>query len=95
MLRFVITFFLGILLISVVRSVLGALFKTLSSTFGTKEPERQAPTPGSLPTSGELKRDPVCGTYTVASASVQQTVNGEKHYFCSAKCRDEFLTPRR
>jgi YHS domain-containing protein len=47
---------------------------------------QQAP----LPTGGELKKDPVCGTYVFPSASVTRTVNGQVIYFCSPQCRDRY-----
>lgn len=92
MVRLVIEFLVSILLISVVRAVVRFLMQSFGSYFRTPPPARQQPTRGSnLPLTGELKRDPVCGTYTVAATSLQQTVNGETHYFCSARCRDEFM----
>jgi uncharacterized protein len=39
---------------------------------------------------GELKQDPVCGTFVPASTSVKKTINGELVHFCSAACRDKF-----
>jgi uncharacterized protein len=39
---------------------------------------------------GELKQDPVCGTFVPVSTSVKKTINGELVYFCSAACRDKF-----
>ncbi len=45
---------------------------------------------GATPTHGELKKDPVCGTFVSTSSSVKQTVNGELVHFCSTACRDKF-----
>jgi len=42
------------------------------------------------PMGGELKQDPVCGTFVPTATSVKQTVNGEPVYFCSVACRDKF-----
>jgi YHS domain-containing protein len=39
---------------------------------------------------GELKQDPVCGTFVPTATSVKQTVNGELVHFCSVACRDKF-----
>ena len=44
----------------------------------------------SVATGGELKRDPVCGTYIASSNSVRKIVNGETLYFCSPECRDKY-----
>jgi YHS domain-containing protein len=39
---------------------------------------------------GELKKDPVCGTYVSTSASVTRTVDGQLLHFCSKECRDKY-----
>ncbi len=39
---------------------------------------------------GELKRDPVCGTFVAVTSSIKTTVNGEVIHFCSAACRDKY-----
>jgi len=48
---------------------------------------RQAP---KVPAGGELKKDPVCGTYVSTAASVTRTVGGQVMYFCSEECRDKY-----
>ncbi len=39
----------------------------------------------------EMVRDPQCGTFVPRSNALNATVRGERHYFCSAACRDAFL----
>jgi YHS domain-containing protein len=39
---------------------------------------------------GELKKDPVCGTFVAVSSSIKKTVNGEVVHFCSTACRDKY-----
>ena len=39
---------------------------------------------------GELRKDPVCGTFIPIGTSLKKTVNGETVHFCSADCRDKF-----
>jgi YHS domain-containing protein len=39
---------------------------------------------------GELKKDPVCGTYVSVTVSVMRTVNGQPVYFCSKECCDRY-----
>jgi YHS domain-containing protein len=56
---------------------------------------RQAPRARSserppAPSGGELIKDPVCGTYVSAGASVTRTVNGQVIYFCSEECRKQY-----
>jgi YHS domain-containing protein len=47
--------------------------------------------PPSAVTAGELKKDPVCGTYVSTAGSLTQMVNGRPIYFCSKECRDKYL----
>jgi YHS domain-containing protein len=39
----------------------------------------------------KLERDPVCGTYVKPGAALSLTAGGSTHYFCSEKCRREYL----
>ena len=39
---------------------------------------------------GELKKDPVCGTYVSPDASVTKRIDGQMIYFCSTACRDKY-----
>lgn len=84
----------SIFVLSVLRMIAGALSKGVSdlmSESGNSGPQQQAP-PGSTTrmSGGELKRDPVCGTYIPADHSVRKIVNGETLYFCSPECRDKY-----
>ncbi len=97
MFRLVVYLFLTILLISVVRAILRTVLQGFASLFQTSQqtPVRQAQRPNDVPLTGELKRDPVCGTYTVASNAIRQDVNGQTLYFCSNRCRDEYMSAAR
>ena len=44
----------------------------------------------SVVSGGELKKDPVCGTYVSTALSVTRTVNGQLLHFCSKECRDRY-----
>jgi len=40
----------------------------------------------------EMVQDPVCKTYVPKRMALEGTrFNGQKEYFCSAKCRDNYL----
>jgi YHS domain-containing protein len=39
---------------------------------------------------GELKKDPVCGTFVAVASSIKTTINGEIIHFCSTACRDKY-----
>jgi len=81
--RFVV---LPLLLIWFLRNILRSIFAGMNSQVSTR-PSRPAPTvsPG-----GELKKDPVCGTYVAVDTSVSKRINGQTFYFCSPACRDKY-----
>jgi YHS domain-containing protein len=84
------------LLMSVLRSVLGIIAKAFS---GQSNPfsVRTGGSPGappsgasSAPSGGELKKDPVCGTFISTASAFQKYSGGQTYYFCSTECRDKF-----
>lgn len=86
MFRFLFYLITTVILISVVRMVAGVLMKGLGAWF---EPARPAPAV-SVPVGGELKKDPVCGTFVSTATSVKKSVDGAVVHFCSPECRDKF-----
>jgi YHS domain-containing protein len=46
---------------------------------------------GRFPLTGELKKDPSCGTYISAATSIKETVGGQTVHFCSKECRDKHV----
>ena len=91
MLRYlIIEILLPLLLFLVLRSFLKGLFQNRRdvSRRGDTQPAPTAPPP--VFAGGDLKKDPVCGTYVSTSASVTRTVNGELLHFCSKECRDKY-----
>jgi YHS domain-containing protein len=74
-----------VLIFSLVRSILRMLFQ--SKRPEAVPPRRAAP---HVAIGGELKKDPVCGTYVSTQLSVTRKVNGELLHFCSAECRDKY-----
>jgi YHS domain-containing protein len=39
----------------------------------------------------KLQRDPVCGTFVAPGSALTTTAAGATLYFCSEKCRNEYL----
>jgi YHS domain-containing protein len=94
MLRYLIVdLLLPLLVFAILRSFLRSLFQTGRDVTRHAEDARQAPPPPSRPdviVGGELKKDPVCGTYVSTGASVTRTVDGQLLHFCSKECRDKY-----
>jgi YHS domain-containing protein len=77
-----------LLVLLFLRSLLRSLFAAFRSAVVPQDRPRQAPPP--VPRGGELKKDPVCGTYVSMVGSASQKVNGQIVYFCSTECRDKY-----
>jgi len=85
MIRFLILRILvPLMLLLLARSLLRSLFGSFQSV--AKKPGQKQSQAG-----GELKKDPVCGTYVAASTGITRQIQGQTLYFCSAECRDKYL----
>lgn len=82
---FFVEFVFPLLLFLVIRSLLGNLLARFR-----KPPAPQPRAVPSVQAGGELKKDPVCGTYVSTAASLTRTVNGELVHFCSKACSDRY-----
>jgi YHS domain-containing protein len=47
------------------------------------------------PPAVRMVQDPVCGTYVVPGKSLELSRGRETLFFCSEKCRSQYLEPRR
>ena len=95
MFRGILYLVIGLLILTFVRSVMTMITKAFAELFNppTGQPgTSQAGTtrPGSTPTGGELKKDPVCGTFISTATAFQKAAGGQTYYFCSTACRDKF-----
>jgi YHS domain-containing protein len=82
------------ILISVLRAVLRIIAKGFGELMspGPSQAGQSSQSSGKqVPLTGELKKDPACGTYIAAATSIQEKVGGETFYFCSKQCRDKYV----
>jgi YHS domain-containing protein len=80
----IVEFLLPLLLFLLLRNMLRG-FLSAGPPRSARQPQPPPVSPG-----GELKRDPVCGTYVSTATAVQERVKGEVVYFCSKECRDRY-----
>ncbi len=86
MIRFLIfRFLVPLLILLLARSVLRSLFGGFQSSSRSRSAQRR-----DIPASAELKKDPVCGTYVSAAASLTRVVHGETLHFCSEECLKKY-----
>ena len=81
-----------VVIISLLRGVIGIIFRGLGELVNPRANQQGGQRAANqVPLSGELKKDPACGTYIAAAGSIQETVGGETFYFCSKQCRDKYV----
>lgn len=79
----------GVIILTLLRSVLEAIGKAFSAATSSSPSSPSAGGPrGQTPQS--LKKDPVCGTFVSVATAIQKSEGGETYYFCSPECRDKF-----
>lgn len=80
----------SVLVIGLVRSIIGIVLKGFADLFHPPESAQSSPGRPVIPAVGELKKDPVCGTFISTGTAIHKRVGGETYYFCSTECRDKF-----
>ena len=94
MFRVIFELLLTVVVLTVLKSIIGIVMKG----FAQAMKPGSATTPGAsrgsqqVPLTGELKKDPVCGTYISAATSIKEKVGGQTYHFCSAECRDKYVS---
>lgn len=89
MVRFVLILLVSILLITVIRSVFGMIMRGVADLLrGSSQPASQRRP--DVPVAGELKKDPVCGTYVSTATAHKLAEGGNTVYFCSAECKNRY-----
>jgi YHS domain-containing protein len=86
--NFIVDIVLPLLFFLFLRSILKNIFQPGREATPQRNPPQPEP---AVVAGGELKKDPVCGTYVSTSLGVTRTVKGEMVYFCSKECRDKFV----
>jgi YHS domain-containing protein len=92
MFRAIFYLLLAVVVITVLKGIIGIVLKGVSVAV---KPDSGAPgaprSPNQVPLTGELKKDPVCGTYIAAATSIKEKVGGQTFHFCSQQCRDKYV----
>ena len=92
MLRYLILeILLPLMVFALLRSIFRSIFQTGRSVANSTRASQAAPSgPPPVAPGGELRKDPVCGTYVSTSTSLSRTVKAETFFFCSPECRDRY-----
>lgn len=83
-----------VLIVVIARIVLTRLMRGIANTSrgafrstGDSSPPGRPATPP--PPTGELHKDPVCGTYVAESTPFRRQLAGQTFYYCSDACREK------
>lgn len=66
------------------------LYKLFMGDRGRKK-EQEVETKKHMAATGEMVKDPVCGTYVPAEADIRARDGNKVYAFCSYECRDTFV----
>lgn len=91
MFRTILELVITILVAMVARAVIGSVVKGFGHAAAAARqahPQQQQQQTEAKPT-GELHKDPVCGTYVAESTAFQRRVSGKTFYYCSDACRSK------
>jgi YHS domain-containing protein len=92
MFRAIFYLIITVIVISVLRSIVGIFLKGFGQLMNPGPGPQAGPRPANqVPLTGELKKDPVCGTYIAMATSIKETVGGQTFHFCSKQCRDKYV----
>jgi YHS domain-containing protein len=91
MFRAIFELLMTIVVIFFLRAVLRVIFRGFGEMMRPETPANQPNSQQRVPLTGELKRDPSCGTYISAATSIKEKVGGEILHFCSKECRDKYV----
>lgn len=93
MFRLLFDLLLLVVAITVLKGIVGIVLRGFGDAMRSSSSNvpRSSPTPGQVPLTGELKKDPVCGTYISTATSIKERVGSEVYHFCSQECRDKYV----
>ncbi|KHK04336.1 transcriptional regulator [Desulfovibrio sp. TomC] len=66
------------------------LYKLFIGDRGRKK-DQEAETKKRMAATGEMVKDPICGTYVPADANIRARDGNNVYAFCSYECRDTFV----
>jgi hypothetical protein len=87
LLRIIPILLLIVILITVLRSVIGAVMKMFGNIVSGPASASNGAQRPTMQVSGELHRDPVCGTFVAGSTAFQRQDAKQTFYYCSETCR--------
>ena len=83
MLRALLELAFTIFIIIVARAILTSIVRGFVNAGRPSAPQSNSPA------TGELHKDPVCGTYVAESTPFRSQISGSAFYYCSSDCKEK------
>jgi YHS domain-containing protein len=87
--RAILELIITILVVMVARAVIGSVVKGFGNAAAASRQAPPRPQQAETKPTGELHKDPVCGTYVAESTAFQRRASGKTFYYCSDACRSK------
>ncbi len=93
MFRVIFELLIFVVVLTLLKGIIGIVLRGMSAAMkpGSATEVNGARSSGQVPLTGELKKDPVCGTYIATASSIKEKVGGQTFHFCSQECRDKYV----
>jgi YHS domain-containing protein len=93
MFRAIFYLLLTVVVITVLKGIVGIVLKGVAEAMkrDPAPPDGRPRNSHEIPLTGELKKDPVCGTYIATATCIKEKVGGQTLHFCSQECRDKYV----
>jgi YHS domain-containing protein len=82
--------FLRVILPLLLFLLLRYVLKSIGESMKSGSPGQSRKQASGARAGGELKKDPVCGTFVSPETAVTRTVGGKVVHFCSESCSDRY-----
>jgi len=88
--RAILELIITIVVVIAARAILTNLFQGIAGGVSRSAPSpgKEQPSPPKQ-SSGDLHKDPVCGTYVAESTPFRRQSSGQTFYYCSEACREK------
>ena len=98
MFRYLFEVLSALFVFGVVRSIVSSITRSVGTSGQAGNSAYRTPTgqtnnsaeSGEMRTLGELRKDPVCGTFVAMNTPYTRVLEGTTAYFCSKECRDQY-----
>ncbi len=100
MFRYVFELLSALFVFGLIRAIVSAVGRAVANSGSVPNPAYRGaqaaanPDAPEMREAGELRKDPVCGTFVAMNTPHSTIIDGKTSYFCSRECRDLYKSGR-